>query len=566
MNVPARKFKPYLELGDNCLKFYSRFEDKELCKAIPGRSWNKKERCWEYPVRPETFSQLMAAFPSLGVDPGVRIAVAEIVERETAARRVKEAGWENAEPVEPMPIRTKPFKHQVAAFNMGIQLPAFAALMEQGTGKTLTAIAIAGRRYQRREVNRVLIIAPTSVVPVWSIEFQTHAAFDCCCKKLSGSIQKRIEALQDSYDYSASPAPLEVAITNYEATWRMEEALADWQPDMIICDESQRIKTPSAQQSKAMHRLGRLAKYRLILTGTPVTQGPLDFFSMYKFLDPAIFGKSYYAFRARYALMGGFERRQVVGYKNLPELVRKAHSIAFRVTKEEALDLPEFTDQVLYCELEKKAMTIYTQLKKESVAELSREKVVTATNVLSRLLRLSQVTGGYLGDGEGGIERVSTAKLKLLDETLSDVLEARKKVVIFARFLPEIAAIRRMLDRKKVNYSWIAGEVKMKDRGEAVRRFQEDEDCRVFIAQIQAAGLGITLTAADIAIFYSLDYSFANYDQARARLHRIGQRNAVTYLHLVARGTVDEKVMEALKKKKSVADEVVDNWKAYFKN
>ena len=120
----------------------------------------------------------------------------------------------------------------------------------------------------------------------------------------------------------------------------MEEALANWNPDMIICDESQRIKTPGAKQSKAMHRLGKRAKYKLTLTGTPVTQGPLDFFSQYKFLDPSIFGNSYYAFRARYAVMGGYERKQVVGYNNLPELIRKAHSIAFRVTKEEALDLP----------------------------------------------------------------------------------------------------------------------------------------------------------------------------------------------------------------------------------
>jgi len=273
------------------------------------------------------------------------------------------------------------------------------------------------------------------------------------------------------------PGKLQVAVVNYEATWRMEETLARWKPDMIICDESQRIKTPSAKQSKTMHRLGRLAKYRLILTGTPVSQGPLDFFSQYKFLDPSIFGNSYYAFRARYAIMGGFENRQIIGYKNLPELIRKAHSIAFRVTKEEALDLPPFTDQVLYCELERKAMSIYTQLKKESVAELSAEKVLTATNVLSRLLRLSQLTGGYLGDGEGGIEEVSRAKMNLLDETLDDLLGAGKKVIVFARFLPEIAAIRKLLEKKGILYEWIAGEVKMEERGEAVRRFQEDVNC-----------------------------------------------------------------------------------------
>jgi len=556
------KLRPYLELGQNGLKLYSRFEDRELCKSVFGAKWNPREKCWEYPLNPETLGQLMAAFPGLTVEQEVRLAIAEIAEREALAAQIKAEGWQDAEPIEPMPIKTRPFKHQIAAFNMALNLPAAGILMEQGCGKTITAIAIAGRRFQRGEVNRCLVVAPASVVPVWPLEFSLHADFAHEVLALEGPVAKREQAL---LNWQPDPEKLQVAVINYEATWRMEEALANWNPDMIICDESQRIKTPGAKQSKAMHRLGKRAKYKLILTGTPVTQGPLDFFSQYRFLDPNIFGNSYYAFRARYAIMGGFEKKQVVGYKNLPELIKKTHSIAFRVMKEEALDLPPFTDQVLYCELEQKAMSIYTQLKKESVAELSEEKILTATNVLSRLLRLSQLTGGYLGDGEGGIEHVSKAKMNLLSEAIDDlVISAGKKVIIFARFLPEIAAIRKLLEKKQVDYEWIAGEVKMEERGEAVRRFQEDKNCKVFVAQIQTAGLGITLTAADTAIFYSLDYSFANYDQARARLHRIGQRNAVTYIHLVAKGTVDEKVLEALKNKRDVATEVVDNWRKYF--
>ena len=142
---------------------------------------------------------------------------------------------------------------------------------------------------------------------------------------------------------------------------------------MIIADESQKIKGPSTKQSKGMHRLGEVAKYKLILTGTPVTASPMDFFSQYKFLDPDIFGKSYYAFRNRYAVMGGYKNKQVVGYQNKDELIRKAHSIAYRITKAEALDLPETVDQELYCSLEHKANQYYQEMVNFNVAQIEAE-------------------------------------------------------------------------------------------------------------------------------------------------------------------------------------------------
>jgi len=468
-----------------------------------------------------------------------------------------DASWEDAGPVEPLPLKTTPFKHQVAAYNMAVTNSNSALLMEQGCGKTAVAIAAAGRRFQKGEISRVLVVAPASVVPVWPKEFDLHADFSHEVKALEGSTAKRAGLLQA---WQPNPKHLQVAVVNYEATWRMEEALIAWRPDMIICDESQRIKTPGARQSKTMARLGTIARYRMILTGTPVSQGPLDFYSQYRFLDRNIFGTSFWAFRNRYALMGGYENRQVIGYQNLDDLVKKAHSVAFRCRKEDCLDLPEQVDQVMYCELEKDARRVYDQLVRASVAELSEENIVMAPNVLSRLLRLSQMTGGYLRVDEK-TTLVSKAKMGLLEETLDDLLEAGKKVVVFARFIPEIEAITKMLEKKKVAHGLIYGATPMDARGEMVESFQTDPAVKVFVAQVQTAGLGITLHAADTAIFYSLDYSFANYDQCRARIHRIGQKNNCTYIHLVARMTVDEKVLSALAEKKSLADQVVDNWR-----
>ena len=165
---------------------------------------------------------------------------------------------------------------------------------------------------------------------------------------------------------------------------------------------------------------------------------------------------------------------------------------------------------------------------------------------------------------DGHIEQVSKAKINLLADTLEDTLAAGKKVVIFARFLAEIEAIKGVMEKQGVGYEWITGAVPMEERGDKVRKFQNDPECKVFLAQIQTAGLGITLTAADTAIFYSLDFSYANYEQCKARIHRLGQKNTCTYIHLLARGTVDEKVLKALQEKKNMADQVVDDWRSHF--
>ena len=314
-----------------------------------------------------------------------------------------------------------------------------------------------------------------------------------------------------------------------------------------------------------MHKLGKVAKYKLILTGTPIQKAPLDFFSQYKFLDPSIFGGSYYAFRNRYAVMGGYGGHEVVSYQHLDELTKKAHSIAYRVTKKEALDLPpQLPPEYRYCTLEPKARKIYDDIRKNSYAELKSGEI-TATNVLTRLLRLQQATGGFIDTDDGDLKQISEAKLTVLRETTEDLITAGKKVVIFARFRPEIAAIQKMLEDMKTRYSWIAGDVPIKDRGEKVKEFQEDAGCMAFVAQIQTAGLGITLHAADTAVFYSVDFNYANYEQARARIHRIGQTHPCTYIHILAENTIDRHVLDVLEKKENMARKLVDDWEEFFK-
>ena len=555
-------YRRTLILKNDTMWLKCHYHDREIAKSIPGYRYLKQHQAWEYPLLPDTLSQLQVVFPNLEVDPPVFVAVESIKQQRDAVTQAKDAGWENAEPIKPMPIKVKPFRHQILGYNIMLSLPHSALLMEQGCGKTLTTVAAAGRWFLDGEIERVLVVAPSSVVSVWPTEFSLYADFPVDVLVLDhSSVAKRIDALSS---WEENREALQVAVINYEAVWRMEEELSGWKPDLVVADESQRIKTPGSKQSKAMHRLGRKAKRRVILTGTPVTQGPLDFFSMYKFLDPRIFGNNFYSFKSRYAILVRRDSfTQVVGYQNIDELVRKAHSIAFRVTKDEALDLPEIMDQNLYCNMEPKAMQLYWQMAQDSVMELENGKV-TARNILTQLLRLSQLTGGFAGDFyTEGIKQVSNAKFKLLAEVVDDLYSAGKKVVIFARFRPEIALIENFL-AEKGEYAVVHGDVPKDERGLEVKRFQEDPNCMGFLAQLQTAGLGLTLHAASTAIFYSLDFSYANYGQCKARIHRIGQHHPCTYVHLLAKGTIDTKVMRILNRKKSVADDIVDNWKSYF--
>lgn len=465
-----------------------------------------------------------------------------------------------------LPIKVKPYNHQKIAFNFAIekleQEGCAALLMDMGLGKSLTSIAIAGQLYQENKIERVLVVCPTSIISVWEKEFVKFADYDYFVESIVGStMSKRKEKLKSLCHKKG----LQVAVINYEATWRMEKELNIYKPDIIICDESQKIKNPSAAQSKTLHRLGVKAKYKIILTGTPVQNSPMDVFSQWKFLDPNIFGVSFYAFRNRYAVMGGYYNHQIIKFKNMDELTSKAHSVSYRITKGEALDLPEQIFLNRYCELEKEARKVYDTVMKESYAELM-DGEITATNILTKLMRLSQIAGGHVKDDEGRMQVISKAKLNELKDIMEDVIiDNKKKLVVFARFIPEIESIKQLADEMKVEYSYITGEIKTDDRGVMCDNFQNNENVKLFIAQIQTAGLGITLTAADTAVFYSLDFNYANYSQAIARTHRIGQKNTCTYINLISTETVDEKIIKALESKEDIAKNIVDNWREYFK-
>lgn len=463
-----------------------------------------------------------------------------------------------------MPVKARPYYHQSQAFDFAcekfgltashISSNGVALLMEMGTGKTITSIGITGALYQFGKVNRVLIVCPLSIVGVWQQEFERFADYPYNLTILSGSSAKKKEMLSVIQDEG-----LQIVVINYESTWRIQDSLETFDADLIICDEAHKIKGARTAQSECLHKLGDAARYKLLLTGTVITNNAMDVFSQYRFLNREIYGSSFCQFCKRYFDMVGYGNH-IPRFKSYicEDFLKRLHSLAFRVTKKECLDLPDIIEEVRTVDLEPKAMKMYQELEMESFTELEGSEV-SAENILTKLLRLSQLTGGHLIDDDGNSNVVSTAKLAELEDIVDSAVSDDKKLVVMARFVPELNDIQEMLDKKKVGYACVRGGVK--DRAEEIRRFQEDPECRIFIGQISAAGLGITLTAASTMVFYSLDYSMSNFEQAKARIHRVSQKNDCRFIYLVAKGTVDCKVLRILREKVDLAKMLVDDYR-----
>lgn len=528
------------------IRVYDCYQYRESIKEIEGRFYDADEKCWIIPLTAHNASTLSLLGASLDES---------LKELAKTARVAFVSRCEHRKPR----VKAKLFAHQHDAYDFALDTfekgKAVALLADMGTGKSMMTIAITGTLEADKGVKKMLVVCPKSIVGVWEDEFRKFADYRYALTVLDGTMEKK----RSSFNYMQGAA-LQIIVVNYESCWRLETEISKWSPDLIVCDESSKIKTPSASQSKALHRLGRQSKYNIILTGTPITGSPLDIFSQYKFLDDSIFGTSFYLFRNRYAILGGYQNRIIVGYRHLDELVEKVHSIAFRIKIEDAIDLPPFIDETRAITLEPKAQSLYRMLEQDCYAELANGEV-TARNVLTQLLRLAQCTGGFIRDDiKGEAQQVSGAKLDALEDIIDTCLDEEKKVVVFARFVPEIEAIAAMLKKKKIGYALIYGATT--DRADQVKKFQEDPEIRVFIGQLQTTGMGLTLTAANVAVFYSLDFSYANYEQSRARIHRIGQKQKCLYIHLVGKETVDEKILNALKHKGDIAKIMVDDWRS----
>ena len=459
-------------------------------------------------------------------------------------------------------FKTQPYKYQIRAIKKIHKLDGRAGLfMEMGTGKTKVAIDWAGIGFRNMNICRVLVICPISVMGVWERQIKEHLPFFARVRLLYGSTKERAKLIR--FMLKSPQTSQDWIVVNYEGIWRgsgrdsIEDLLEKWGPDLVICDEAHRLKSNGAKQSKVAARIGRQATQRLILTGTPITKSPLDVFGEFRFLDDQVFGSNWYRFKNYYGVWGGFGNYQLRGYKHLTELITRVRDNTFRIKKVQAIDLPDKVFVTVPVELGQKAVGLYKKMAKQMIIEIE-ETHATAAIVLTKILRLSQITSGFVKTVDGEVKVFDDSKLSACLDLLEDILDSGQKVVIFVRFRKDIERLEESIMQKFKQIPLIlSGSVPHKERDSLIEKFHEDKKAKVFIAQIQAGSLGISLTPASVAIFYSLDYSYANYVQAQDRLHRIGQTSKVTYYHLVVPRTIDSLTLQILKEKGNLAEAIV---------
>ena len=464
-------------------------------------------------------------------------------------------------------FKTKPYKHQMTALEKSWNRENYAYFMEMGTGKTKVLIDNAAMLYDKGKINGALIVAPKGVVGTWySNELPTHLPDhieNVSVLWQANIFKKQQEKLETLYEIEES---LHILIMNVEAFSTTKGV--DFAKKFLSChdtlmaiDESTTIKTPSAKRTKNILALAEEAKYRRIMTGSPVTKNPLDLYSQCYFLSPwSLDFSSYYAFRNRYAEMKtlhmhGRQIQVVNGFKNLGELSDKIKDFSYRVLKEDCLDLPDKIFIKRQISLSKDQRKLYDQMKKQALAILNG-KQSTTVNALTQLMRLHQITCGHFTDDNGGTQPIENNRISELMDVLEDV---EGKAIIWAHYQYDINQIIKAVVAKYGPGSVVDyyGLTPKDERQDNIKRFQDDPKCRFFVGTPSTGGYGITLTAANTVIYYSNGYDLEKRLQSEDRAHRIGQKKPVTYVDINAQDTVDEKIVKALRKKINIASEVL---------
>jgi SNF2 family DNA or RNA helicase len=468
-------------------------------------------------------------------------------------------------------FKTKPYAHQITALEKSWNKAHFAYFMEMGTGKSKVLIDNIAMLYDKGKINGALIVAPKGVYQNWfDIEIPNHlpthiekkmVLWKASFMKDNKIVSKEVDALfETGTDLHILVMNVESLSTKNGVTFANK--FLSCHETLMAIDESTTIKNPDAIRTRSIVQLGKSAKYRRILTGSPVTKSPLDLYKQCEFLNEGLLDyTSYYAFKTRYSVLrtanfGGRSVQIVVGYKNLDELSQRIEQFSYRVLKEDCLDLPSYSFTKRIIQLSKEQKKIYDSMKQLALAQLDNKLMTTAT-ALVQLMRLHQITCGHFKSDDGTVQKIKNERLDALMDILSEV---ENKAVIWAHYKYDIEVIVEAIKKEYGPDSYVTyyGDTPSEIRQNNIKLFQdENSKVRFLIGTPQTGGYGITLTAGNVMIYYSNGYDLEKRTQSEARINRAGQKRKMTYIDIIAEDTVDEKIVEALRKKVDIASKVM---------
>lgn len=446
--------------------------------------------------------------------------------------------------------------------------------MEQGTGKSKVAIDTSVHLYSNGRIECFIVVAPLGATVNWEAELIPDHMPESVNNATLVYHTSKVETKkwQKKYgDWLKHSVGLRTLIINIDAVntkkgYRFLEKILQTFNCLLVIDESSRIKNPRVNRTKHLIKLGQYARFRRIMTGTPLTQSPLDFYAQFAFLDEDIIGEpSAYTFNAEYSVLIDVnhglmkhliergikhmpqitkkDKRGKPIYKNLDKLAELVAPYSYRITKEECLDLPPKVYEKFYHELTAEQKPIYMRLEEMLQIQLLDSSIKTVTQLTS-LLRLQQLLSGHVPD----LQPIPTTRYDALKEIIDDLPE-NASIIVWARFIEEIKQIHSMWPDDSVTYY---GATSKADRKIAVQDFQA-ETKRIFIGQQGSGGVSLTLTAASYVIYFSNTFSLEQRLQSEDRAHRIGQEKKVTYIDIVCADTIDEMIINTLRTKSDLS-------------
>jgi len=532
-----------------------------IVKAIPNRRWDGKNKYWSAPAIRANVSYLKEKMNNdIAI---IHDSAKNVLENYDFEKNIRTNN--KGFPISKYPFKTKPRQQQLEALNKIYGNRTAALFMDMRTGKTKVVIDFACAMNMESKIDRVLVICPLSIRKNWQREINTHAPneFGVDHFLLDTFKPSKFDEFNNGFGFKWLLVGVE-SLAAGSAYKYCERFLLGSSKSLVVVDESSKIKNHSATRSKRCVSLGRMSEYRIAMTGTPIANGPMDLFMQFEFLDPDIIGLGdFYSFRNRYAVMGGYDNRQIIGYENLDELLETIEPFIFQVRKNEVFpDSPDKIYVIREVELNEAQRKLYNQIKRDKMVQVG-EKSLIIKNSLEKMLRLQEVTGGivtYEKNGEFVREFIDGENPKI-NELIECTKEYDGSTIVWCAYKEEINIVVEQL-RKEYDHDQVVelhGNVSEEDRDININHMFQTGRSRFLVANAATGGMGLTMSKAEVEIYYSNTFNFIDREQSEERAFSPDHKRGTIIIDIVASKTVDEHILKALTEKKDISEYVRSN-------